>query len=784
MSRRPKFLIVLSASALVIVIVVAVVFEFQKYKTRASMGFQTRPEPSVVIDSPQPFSQWSLHSSFPVDVTAHSYAPIQSVELWINGVRMGQEDVQPAGALTGEVSFTWNPGAAGEYSLVARLIDQNGDSNVSPVVQVQILPYTPPGGGTSGVAFDPGKPQVIPSADPGSAPVPPSGPGPDSGPAKAGGPSLADWLTDLTAKTPPAAPELVATVQGCAVNLQIHDRSNNEEAFQVFRAENNSPWEQIAALKAQSSLQWITYPDTLTGGIQASYYVAAINGAGQSPSNLASVAVDPAGCPAPQTDQRIVQLDLQGFDTGGAADQAYCYRSLDGIHWDRWPSSGFLASGKLPADPKTARMSFDMNGLDGRTGFTQLHLTFECWGWSGGSLKFLGKVQFTDPDLSLPGIHSSGDGSLHISLNTGDGSKVPFGYTLPPQDANMPFVTAWLTYDPNVCKSHLPADAQNDFGAVLFCSPYPGYTIGANSADPQPYLVWTVLEHTCQAGFNDKCATLADLQADAKKYNGKAYFILHQESKLAGDDYSLPVASTEYVMPMENCPSDFTATIQLNFLSSKGWVFGPESNVVTIPCKQPLGDSVPINVTFDSITLNNVQDGDSGVQTVELYGLFRASTPSGFYEQRTLGQWASNIRDADGCPNENLFQSFNTNGLGGLGCLGSFTNGTTSLANVEMCASDTTGVCFISSTNTNTDFKTDNNTITVNVTSGDFISLKTWIMDYDAASADDLVCQSTTATVPHNFFEWASISPQKLSLSSPDFGSGSCTINVIVSVKH
>ena len=783
MPKSTKLFIIGGLGVLLVAAAIIVVLQFSKYRDARLAGLPMRPQPSAVISSPQPFTHASVHSPLPVEVSTHSYAPIQSVELWVNGVRMGAQPPQPANALSDDALFSWNPGAPGQYTLVARVIDQNGDSADSPVVPVQVDPYTPPAGKTGTAAFDPGAPQVIPAADPGAAPQPPA-PGEDAGPAKAGGPTFTDWLTDLTSQTPPKAPELLATLQGCAVTLQIHDLSNDEEGFQVYRAIGGaSSWDQIATLNSQSKLQWISSTDQLAGGTQAVYYVAAVNAAGQSASNLASANPDPAACPPSQDGQNIVQLDLQNFDAGGGVGNSYCYRSTDGAHWARWPETGFLTPGKLPLDPQTARMSFDLNGLDGKPGFSKLSLTLECWGWSGGSLKFLGRVNFSDPDLSKLGLHTSGDGILHISLNTGKGNAVPFGYTKPPTDANMPFISAWLSYDPNQCKSHLPANAQNDFGAFLFCSPFPGYTIGADSANPQPYLIWAVLEHTCQAGFNDQCATLADLQADAQKWNGKVSFTLHQTSKLADDYYGLPIGRTSYVMPMQNCPSDFTATIQLNIVTSKGWAFGPESNSVTIPCTQALGDSLPVNVTFDSITLNNVQDGESDPQDVELYGLFRASTPSGFYEQRTLGNWDSSARDSGGCPNEDFFQGFNTNGLGGLGCLGSYGDGTTSLADQEMCATDTTGECWFSNTNTLTDFKMDNNTIAVNVQGGDLISLKTWIMDYDSASADDLVCQSQTVTIPRTLFQWASITPQKVALSSPDFGSGSCTVNVTISLK-
>ncbi|HTX93152.1 MAG TPA: hypothetical protein VMC09_18200 [Anaerolineales bacterium] len=787
MAKNSKFLIIgLSAAVLILLAGGFVLTRYLNYRKTSLAGMPNRPQPSIVITTPQNYGQESVRFPIPVAVSAHSYRPIKSLQLWVNGVQMGEEDIFPQNTLSFDTGFVWLPGGAGKYSLVARVIDQAGDTADSPLILVNVLAYTPPAGGTNTTAFDTGQALVMPAAPSGGGPVPPPAPGQSSGPGKSGGPSFGDFLNDLTVKTPPTAPGLVASVQGCSVNLQLHDLSNNEDGFQIYRSTNGTPsWAKIASLNSQSTLDWLTYTDTLTGGTQASYYALAVNAAGQSESNLVSVDVDTTGCPAAPGGQKVLELTLKSFDTGGAADQSYCYRSLDDIHWERWPSTGFLPSGKSPLDPSKTGMAFDLTGVAGRPGLTKFDLTLECWGWSGGVLKFLGKVHFSNPDLSNIGPLTASDGSLNISFNLGDGGKVPFGYTLPPQDKNMPFIDAWLTYDPNVCKNHLAPSAQNDLGAFLFCSPYPGYSIGAKTANPQPYLVWFVLENTCPAGFGNSCATIADLENDAKKTGAQLYYLLHQEDKLTGDYYGLPIGQTAYVYPMANCPGDFTATIQLDYVAPGDWATSVESNPVTIPCTQPLGDSVPINVTFQSITLSNVQDGDSGVQTVELYGDLIAQTTSGFTQHLSLGNSDSSFRDANGCPNEDVFNSFHTNGLGGLGCLGSYTNGTTSLGSVEMCLTDIPWSCWLTSSNTETPFAMNNNTIKVPVSDGDAIQVSADVWDYDSASADDLVCSSQGATVARSFFAWSNLTTtDTVLLKSNDFGSGACTITVKIKVAH
>jgi hypothetical protein len=233
---------------------------------------------------------------------------------------------------------------------------------------------------------------------------------------------------------------------------------------------------------------------------------------------------------------------------------------------------------------------------------------------------------------------------------------------------------------------------------------------------------------------------------------------------------------------MMNCPSNYTDTVRIDYVAPGDWALGAESNQVIIPCTQALGDSVPVSVTFDSITLNNVQDGDNGVQTVELYGDLAVQTTSGVTRRLSLGNSDSSARDSAGCPNEDVFNGFHTNGLAGVGCLGSYWNGTTSLGDVEMCLTDISWSCWLTSTNAQTSYALHNNTIKVPVSDGDSIGVSVDVWDYDSASADDLVCSSQSITVPMTLFQWASSAPQTLSLSSGDFGSGSCSIHVTIKV--
>ncbi len=51
-------------------------------------------------------------------------------------------------------------------------------------------------------------------------------------------------------------------------------------------------------------------------------------------------------------------------------------------------------------------------------------------------------------------------------------------------DPTMPFFTPSVSFDPEICKQHLPSDAQNLIGQLLFCSPYQGFTVGPGGDNP------------------------------------------------------------------------------------------------------------------------------------------------------------------------------------------------------------------------------------------------------------------------------------------------------------
>jgi hypothetical protein len=291
----------------------------------------------VAISSPPHGVQLEVGETIMVEAAAIGSLPFQSMELWINGELMGVQAAPSGGAQPFSTYFSWVPVETGIYSLIAATTDEGNKEMSSQVVVFVTQRET----GSEFVSF--GSTTVLPAPS-GGGYVPPDGPGASdsTGPAMIWEGSIGDWITSLTADVKPAAPELIVIEGECASELQIHDLSDNEEGFVVYRQTGILPmWVQVAALNSQQDVDWIIYTDEGMYGA-VTYYVSTFNSKGESKSNLVLVNIDPTDCTSVGKSNVIgtVELTLQIPTLG--AQQVYCYRSLDGLTWDRWPQFGFL----------------------------------------------------------------------------------------------------------------------------------------------------------------------------------------------------------------------------------------------------------------------------------------------------------------------------------------------------------------------------------------------------------------------------------------------------------
>jgi len=280
-------------------------FKFSQYRAQALPTNPMPGHPQVNITHPIQSSQFPLGVPIIVETTAFSTQKILSIELYINGELVQVQSAPPGGSESVQAEFLIQPPEEGAHSLIASAYGADQLTSYSSPVQIMI----------SAPGYDPNVDNDVPNAIPAIADQTTSidFPGQDdyANPAGQWQGTPGNWFNSMAAEAAPNAPELAASTEDCSVMLSIHDFSDNEEGFEVWRLLPNSPtWARIDVLASQSQHEWITYADD---GTQAAsmYYVSAFNSAGVRTSNLVRASVDPVNCPPPTPKQSALVLELK-----------------------------------------------------------------------------------------------------------------------------------------------------------------------------------------------------------------------------------------------------------------------------------------------------------------------------------------------------------------------------------------------------------------------------------------------------------------------------------------
>ena len=654
-------------------------------------------------------------------------------------------------------------------------------------------------------------PVVFPAADPVAA-APPAPPGSNEtvGASESWKSSPGGWFTSLTADTAPYAPELVGAAIGCSAQLTIHDLSDNEEGFAVFRlTPTAADWQLIATLNSQTADDWITYTDSgVPGGL--TYSVIAFNGAGQTASDLLLVNIDPADCSQPARNLPVLVIDILQIITATSADSIYCYESLDGETWSRMPQNGFFEKDEDGFDIQGASQQLLLSDLAGQTLIQSVDLALECWGWGAGELQLLGEVMFEGLNLNDLGSRTVGDDQLSVELlvdmpnlneqpvlfpmegdfdGFGGNDDDPFstssgnlseGFVPAPLiSPEMPLIGAMITYDPDVCVDHLNPDVQNLGGQIIFCFPYKGFDSGPDGANPQPYLVWYFLIDRCNTVISPCKKPYESWLADANvTIGGQVGFNINDHSSagfhkwtVTGDHF------TQFVIPPNGCVGQRTFSVQMWFQGStriiapvnQKPVYGPTSNQVSIACPKLL-DSVKLEVTFQTLKLDNVDDGESEPQDVELFGWFGVSEPGfipGTYVHMGVDMELLSEYEPSNCPDDIDF--FGIPGLDQPGCPPQLRNGTYDLSNFHLCVSDDGIQCgwpaFVEKTGHAYVWNTNNNTAPIEVVEGTSLVILVVLYDFDEISDSDHVCLATHLIPSRSLLDWAKVKGETFTMA-------------------
>jgi hypothetical protein len=776
-TRGKRILIVIAGVAsLVVAATLGVsIVKFNQYRAGAVPIYPAPGHPQVSITSPTQFSQFALGAPIIVEATAFSDSKVMSIELYLGGVFIGEELAPSGGAGFFPAEFLFYPPEPGVYALIARAKGVDELTTTSSPVQIQITPpeFEPAAESDDSIAL----PVLADSSTPPDLPVP----GSDSNPAEPWNGTAGNWINSLTGDAPPNAPELAASLDGCSVRLSIHDLSDNEEGFEVWRLLPNSPaWASVAVLASQSQGEWITTTDSGAHG-GTTYYVSAFNGAGVQDSNLASVNLDPVACSPPAAERSALTLELKSLETDLPVDKLYCYVSLDGVSWMRRPEFGFWPRGDVAQEAgfiDTEIVSLNLTPDDSSLGSEINPKTFhlQCWGWLGDSLHYLGEfspsllpdqpnryalgsegslaevVMNLDPYPDQPEFYPMGGaGTDDYELGVFDAGMHEINPWLKPAtiDPTMPIPISHITYDPDLCKSHLPPPFQNQFGQFLFCTPYPGFDLGDQGVNPQPYFIWHMSKECLDGKGSPPCNIYEFWLVRAASHGHEMGFNIYDQNDKGF--YIHHVNAPElfnFVIPVVPCSGYRSFWVQMWYYDGSSLLptYGPPTVPISITCPDKLWPKMYLDISFDTLKLSNVDDGDSGTQDVEVYGYLRATSES---ETRYLNFAPWNQQEY-GCPDE-AFGNLGTSG--GMGCPKIFTDGTYNLADVALSQADSIDPWEV-------DYKFNNNLIRLIIEEYDSLALSVKLVDWDDGSDNDLVCQATIHFPSLSIFDWYKVKNQ------------------------
>jgi hypothetical protein len=342
-------------------------------------------------------------------------------------------------------------------------------------------------------------------------------------------------------------------------------------------------------------------------------------------------------------------------------------------------------------------------------------------------------------------------------------------------DPTLPLINASITYDPDVCMSHLMPDAQNLLGQILFCFPYPGFDSGDEGGNPQPYLVWD-MGWTCGAGSgNPPCVPYPSWESLADDVGGNVWFTVTDYSN--GGNFS-HIVDAPYMqnltIPPVACSGTRIFHLSMYYSDNSNIYFSLPSNLVSINCPQPLPFEIPLDVTFERITFWSLDDGDDDPEDVEVYGYMHAAVPYGDSVYLNMAEWDE---QGDECPDESVQWFGSLDSMGTLitgGCTKIFGDGTHSLSQVALCHGSSKSNC------NHLGWGFDQNTIRIYVADWDSIGIAMNIWDWDDASGNDLQCLGNISIPARDRFDWALVQDLPFHLESGDNGNGGCAIDGVI----
>lgn len=754
----------------------------------------------TIID---PGSGYETNIGSPVQISARASASssLLSVELWANDLLVGVQGAPTAnGATQLPAHFLWIPSDTGIYNLRARAIGSDGQAADSDVVWVfvransftgeeaDILVPAASGGG----AGEPPSDEIIAQMPPPAPYTPPAPPAPSEPPkpAEVWSPDLSGFLTWLSPPlSAPVTPQLTASVEACKVTLNIHDLSENELGFKLYRTQLGETQNSVPTytLAPQPGQGWLSFEDNLTQASTYTYVMEAFNGLGSSgPSNPVTIDALASGCPPPEAPP-MNSLELISLKTQfPAAEQAYCYISRNGMQWYRFPAVGFLPAGEAGSFELQGKISDLFIEVVGEEEEQSVPPTtyWDCWGWPGGELSQLGVFQ-VDLALTPDGPKTIKDAAnlaeLVFSFGTlttkeGDiglwdlGSDIQDTIAaLDPTATDTQLLAPTLHYStsPADCEANLPGNANPNT-----CHPHIYYF--AKDTHTHPYLYWD-LNNKDNCADPGNCTDMDELSYFPYSVSDQGYHLYDLQWSATvpiktyhGFDEHLYVVHTY----KGSCGKLRTFEVRTFVELDQTFTYESSSPAAVQTFAQPCNslDKVLIKVEFTALDLADVDDGWFD-DDIEIYGDFYV-TPSynatfGNAVHGNMGGWGT-AAGVDGCSLEGI-EAYGQPSKAGWECPLSYGNET--VTQFGMCRTNfSPDLCA-------TSYSPVNQVFHIYTMEGDNqILVSIALFDYDYQSANDPVCVGSVWMTKEPHERWIeAINYRIWHFYQGDNGNASCT---------
>lgn len=417
MTRKPQRIILWISSIILILGFLTGLFfwSYSKVPSLAQQFPQNQTPLSISIISPDNKSSWPADAFVPVQVTIQSETELKILELWVDGTLV--ESIQPeqSGQFISTHLFRWLPFVTGGHRLLIRAQDQTGHIAVSNILNLTAA--EPTGFGIVPIGSTPAEElqhvDLLPSGFGGN--VPESFTPPVENPELPGVQNHAPnnfalWLGSYFSadQTLPGIPVLSVKIEGCSVFLSIHDKSDNELGYFIYRSTpGSSSFERIATIGLIALDTFYIYSDLDQKG-PLDYYAAAFNTAGESPSAPVQVHFSDPEC---QANSLFAEESGKGeLTVPETLNLAYFYFAYNRGGYQRMPSDpeGFL-------NPTIHQFSFDslIENLVKSAPYPVSELDLVLWGWEGDELVNLGSwhtlVDRSDLTICNLGTNCTGD---------------------------------------------------------------------------------------------------------------------------------------------------------------------------------------------------------------------------------------------------------------------------------------------------------------------------------------------------------------------------------------